>query len=108
VDRQPRGFKQRIAAKKFHVWRELIAPRARYSFFAFCESGERLVILAFCESGERLVMRSCCPIFALMSGPSFATGIYGEIVNQGVPDRFVEILRGLDGPDDEGSQNGSS
>ena len=34
--------------------------------------------------------------------------MYGEIVNQGVPDRFVEILRGLDGPDDEGSQNGSS
>ena len=34
--------------------------------------------------------------------------MYGEIVNQGVPDRFVEILRGLDGPDDEGSQNESS
>jgi hypothetical protein len=34
--------------------------------------------------------------------------MYGEIVNQGVPDRFVEILRGLDGPDDEGFQNGSS
>jgi hypothetical protein len=33
--------------------------------------------------------------------------MYGEIVNQGVPDRFVEILRGLDGPDDKGSQNGS-
>ena len=34
--------------------------------------------------------------------------LYGEIVGQGVPDRFVEILRGLDGPDDEGSQNESS
>jgi hypothetical protein len=34
--------------------------------------------------------------------------MYGEIVNQGVPDRFVEILRGLDGPDDEGSKNGSA
>ncbi len=35
--------------------------------------------------------------------------MYGEIVSQGVPDRFVEILRGLDGPDnDEGPQNGSS
>ena len=29
--------------------------------------------------------------------------MYGEIVNQGVPDRFVEILRGLDDPDNEGS-----
>jgi hypothetical protein len=35
--------------------------------------------------------------------------MYGEIVGQGVPDRFVDILRGLDGPDnDEGPQNGSS
>jgi Anti-sigma factor NepR len=34
--------------------------------------------------------------------------MYGEIVGQGVPDRFVDILRGLDGPDDESSQNGSS
>jgi hypothetical protein len=35
--------------------------------------------------------------------------MYGEIVSQGVPDRFVDILRGLDGPDnDEGPQNGSS
>jgi hypothetical protein len=30
--------------------------------------------------------------------------MYGEIVNEGVPDRFVEILRGLDDSDDEGSQ----
>jgi hypothetical protein len=25
--------------------------------------------------------------------------MYGEVVNQGVPDRFVEILRRLDDPD---------
>jgi hypothetical protein len=32
--------------------------------------------------------------------------IYDDIVGQGVPDRFVEILRGLDDPsDDEGSKN---
>ena len=30
--------------------------------------------------------------------------MYGEIVNQGVPDRFVEILRGLDEADNEGSK----
>ena len=30
--------------------------------------------------------------------------MYGEIVSQGVPDRFVEILRGLDDPDNEGSK----
>jgi hypothetical protein len=31
---------------------------------------------------------------------------YGEIVGQGVPERFVQILRGLDDPnDDEGSKN---
>jgi hypothetical protein len=31
--------------------------------------------------------------------------MYGEVVNQGVPDRFVEILRGLDQSNDEGSKN---
>jgi hypothetical protein len=32
--------------------------------------------------------------------------IYDDIVGQGVPERFVEILRGLDEPgDDEGSKN---
>jgi Anti-sigma factor NepR len=32
--------------------------------------------------------------------------IYDDIVGQGVPDRFVEILRGLDDPsEDEGSKN---
>jgi hypothetical protein len=32
--------------------------------------------------------------------------IYDETVKQGVPGRFVEILRGLDDPsDDEGSKN---
>jgi hypothetical protein len=32
--------------------------------------------------------------------------VYDDIVGQGVPDRFVEILRGLDDPsDDEGSKN---
>ena len=32
--------------------------------------------------------------------------IYEETVRQGVPERFVEILRGLDDPtDDEGSKN---
>ena len=31
---------------------------------------------------------------------------YDDIVGQGVPERFVEILRGLDDPsDDEGSKN---
>ena len=34
--------------------------------------------------------------------------MYGEVVNQGVPDRFVEILRGLDDPIDEGLKNESS
>jgi hypothetical protein len=32
---------------------------------------------------------------------------YEETVRQGVPERFVEILRGLDDPeDDKGSKNG--
>jgi anti-sigma factor NepR-like protein len=31
--------------------------------------------------------------------------MYGEVVNQGVPDRFVDILRGLDDQTDEGSKN---
>jgi hypothetical protein len=31
--------------------------------------------------------------------------MYGEVLNQGVPERFVEILRGLDDPNDEGSKN---
>jgi anti-sigma factor NepR-like protein len=32
--------------------------------------------------------------------------IYEEIVGQGVPERFYEILQGLDDPsDDEGSKN---
>ena len=30
---------------------------------------------------------------------------YEETVKQGVPERFVEILRGLDDPTDEGSNN---
>jgi len=30
--------------------------------------------------------------------------MYGEVVNQGVPDRFVEILRRLDDPTDGGSK----
>jgi Anti-sigma factor NepR len=30
--------------------------------------------------------------------------MYGEIVNEGVPDRFAEILRGLDDPDNKGSE----
>jgi hypothetical protein len=34
--------------------------------------------------------------------------MYGEIVSQGVPDRFVEILRGLDDANDEEAKNGSS
>jgi hypothetical protein len=31
--------------------------------------------------------------------------MYDEIVEQGVPDRFAKILRGLDDPSDEGSKN---
>jgi Anti-sigma factor NepR len=31
--------------------------------------------------------------------------VYDEIVEQGVPERFTEILRGLDDPNDEGSKN---
>ena len=31
--------------------------------------------------------------------------MYGEIVDQGVPERFAEILSGLDDPNDEGSKN---
>jgi hypothetical protein len=34
--------------------------------------------------------------------------MYGEVVDQGVPERFVEILRGLDDPTAEGSKNESS
>jgi hypothetical protein len=30
--------------------------------------------------------------------------MYGEVVNQGVPDRFADILRGLDEPSGEGSK----
>jgi len=31
--------------------------------------------------------------------------IYNEIVDQGVPERFAKILRGLDDPKDESSKN---
>ena len=31
--------------------------------------------------------------------------MYDEIVEQGVPERFAEILRDLDEPSDEGSKN---
>ncbi len=31
--------------------------------------------------------------------------MYDEIVDQGVPERFAEILRGLDDPKDESSKN---
>jgi hypothetical protein len=31
--------------------------------------------------------------------------MYGEVVNQGVPDRFVDILRGLDDPNSGSSSN---
>ena len=31
--------------------------------------------------------------------------MYDEIVDQGVPDRFAQILRGLDDPTDESSKN---
>jgi hypothetical protein len=31
--------------------------------------------------------------------------MYGEVVNQGVPDRFAEILRRLDPPTDGGSKD---
>ena len=31
--------------------------------------------------------------------------MYDEIVEQGVPERFAKILRGLDDPRDEGSKN---
>jgi hypothetical protein len=31
--------------------------------------------------------------------------MYGEIINQGVPDRFADILRGLDDPQEEGSEH---
>jgi len=34
--------------------------------------------------------------------------MYGEIVSQGIPDRFVEILSGLDDANDEESKNGSA
>ncbi len=34
--------------------------------------------------------------------------IYDEVVNQGVPERFAEILHGLDDPNDEGSKNEST
>ena len=66
-------------------------------------------------SRQRLDPQNARPMPAVKLGPEIKAKIgqqlrimYGEIVGQGVPDRFVEILRGLDGPDDEGSQNGSS
>ncbi len=31
--------------------------------------------------------------------------IYNEIVEQGVPERFAQILNGLNDPNDEGSKN---
>jgi anti-sigma factor NepR-like protein len=31
--------------------------------------------------------------------------MYDEIVEQGVPERFAKILRGLDDPSDKGSKN---
>jgi Anti-sigma factor NepR len=31
--------------------------------------------------------------------------MYDEILEQGVPERFAKILRGLDDPSDEGSKN---
>jgi hypothetical protein len=35
--------------------------------------------------------------------------MYGEVVSEGVPDRFVDILRGLDkDSEDQGSQNESA
>lgn len=35
--------------------------------------------------------------------------MYAEVVSQGVPDRFVDILRGLDcNPENQGSKNESS
>jgi Anti-sigma factor NepR len=34
--------------------------------------------------------------------------MYGEVLNQGVPDRFVEILQGLDDSTDGGSKNESA
>jgi hypothetical protein len=34
--------------------------------------------------------------------------MYTEVVNQGVPDRFVEILRALDDPPDQDSKNGDA
>jgi hypothetical protein len=34
--------------------------------------------------------------------------MYDEIVEQGVPERFAEILRGLDEPSDEGSKDEGS
>jgi hypothetical protein len=64
---------------------------------------------------QRLDVQNPRPMPVAKLGPDIKAKIgqqlrvmYGEIVNQGVPDRFVEILRGLDGPDDEGSQNGSA
>jgi len=33
--------------------------------------------------------------------------MYGEIIKEGVPDRFADILRGLDDPADADSQEGS-
>jgi hypothetical protein len=34
--------------------------------------------------------------------------LYSEVVNQGIPDRFVEVLRDLDDPTNKGSKNESS
>ena len=66
-------------------------------------------------SRQRLDVQNPRPMPVAKLGPDIKAKIgqqlrvlYGEIVDQGVPDRFVDILRGLDGPDDEGSKNGSA
>ena len=62
-------------------------------------------------SGQRAVVdmqgQELAPVAKL--GPEIKAKIgqqlrlmYSEVVNQGVPDRFVEILRGLDDPTNEG------
>ena len=60
-------------------------------------------------SRQRLDVQNPRPMPVAKLGPDIKAKIgqqlrvmYGEIVNQGVPDRFAHILRGLDDPADGG------
>jgi hypothetical protein len=92
VDRNLAKFNNVLPRKKFHLWRELIAPPRTLQVFCFLRE-------------RRAAGDAELPNLRLDVGTELCHGHVWEIVNQGVPDRFVEILRGLDGPNDEGSDS---